>query len=323
MNNDADNGAATGGGPGRRRGGHLTDCALLGPGGGAPAGRDGTTDTGPDVLVLGGTGKTGRRVAGRLRAMRLRVRVGSRAAATAPFDWQDPAGWPAVLAGARAVYAAYAPDLSDPAAPERLGALARAAATAGAERLVVLSGRGMSSAARAEESVVAALAGTGTGWTMLRGCWFAQNFSEDFLLPEVLRGTVSLPAGEVAEPFVDLADLADAAVAALTGPGHAGQVYTLTGPRALTFREAVAEIGWAAGREVRYRPMSRSAYLSEMVARGASRAEASAAMGTLRETLDGSCSDPADGVLRAVGRPPRDFSEYVRRTAASGVWDEE
>jgi uncharacterized protein YbjT (DUF2867 family) len=190
--------------------------------------------------------------------MRLRVRVGSRAAVTAPFDWQEPAGWPATLAGVRAVYAAYAPDLSDPAAPERLGALAGAAAAAGAERLVLLSGRGMSSAARAEAAVVAALRGTDTSWTMLRGCWFAQNFSEDFLLPEVLRGTVSLPAGEVAEPFVDLADVADVAVAALTAPGHAEQVYTLTGPRALTFREAVAEIGWAAGREVRYRPMWRS-----------------------------------------------------------------
>ncbi|WP_338320932.1 NmrA family transcriptional regulator, partial [Streptomyces lonarensis] len=279
--------------------------------------------TGPDVLVLGGTGKTGRRVAGRLRAMRARVRVGSRAAVTAPFDWQEPAGWPATLAGVRAVYAAYAPDLSDPAAPERLGALARAAAAAGAERLVLLSGRGMSSAARAEEAVIEGLRGTDTSWTMLRGCWFAQNFSEDFLLPEVLRGTVSLPAGEVAEPFVDLADVADVAVAALTAPGHAGQVYTLTGPRALTFREAVAEIGWAAGREVRYRPMSRSAYLAEMVARGAGRAEATAAMVTLRETLDGSCSTPADGVERAVGRPPRDFSEYARRTAATGAWDEE
>ncbi|MFX4293233.1 NmrA family transcriptional regulator [Streptomyces bohaiensis] len=321
MNNDADNGAAPSGGSGRRRGGHLTDCALIGPGG--AAGRGEAPDTRPDVLVLGGTGKTGRRVAGRLRAMRLRVRVGSRAAATAPFDWREPTGWPATLAGVRAVYAAYAPDLSDPEAPERLGALARAATAAGAERLVLLSGRGMSSAARAEEAVVAALRGSGTTWTMLRGCWFAQNFSEDFLLPEVLRGTVSLPAGEVAEPFLDLADLADVAVAALTGPGHAEQVYTLSGPRALTFREAVAEIGWAAGREVRYRPMSRAAYQAELIARGVGRVEAAAAMVTLRETLDGSCSAPADGVERALGRPPRDFSEYVRRTAATGAWDEE
>ncbi len=89
-------------------------------------------------------------------------------------------------------------------------------------------------------------------WTILRSSFFSQNFSESFFLEPILGGEVALPAGDVPEPFVDAEDIADVAVAALTEDGHAGELYELTGPRLLTFAEAVGEISRATGRKVRY-----------------------------------------------------------------------
>lgn len=65
--------------------------------------------------------------------------------------------------------------------------------------------------------------GSGLEWTVLRPGWFAQNFSEDFWLPTVRSGTLALPAGEGRVPLIDAEDIADVAVAALTGdrPGSA------------------------------------------------------------------------------------------------------
>src|SRR6187397_2502189 len=151
------------------------------------------------TLVLGATGKTGRRICDRLTGD---VRRGSRATG---FDWNDRSTWAPMLAGVDAAYISYYPDLSIPGAAETVGAFARLAAASGVRRLVLLSGRGEPEAQRAEERVAAA----GTEWTVVRCSWFAQNFSEDFL-SEVLRSDeVYLPAGEVPEPFVDAEDIAD------------------------------------------------------------------------------------------------------------------
>jgi len=206
-----------------------------------------TTPSNPKpVLVVGGSGKTGRRVADRLRALGLPVRIGSRSGAPA-FDWNDPAGWPAALAGTGAAYIAYSPDLAVPGAPEAIAAFAEVALAAGARRLVLLSGRGEEEAERAER----ALQASGADWTIVRCSWFNQNFSEDYLRDSVLAGEVTLPVSDVPEPFVDAEDIADVAVAALTDDRHIGQLYELTGPRLLTFADAVGEIGAASGRDVR------------------------------------------------------------------------
>src|SRR5262245_1114633 len=196
------------------------------------------------TLLLGGTGKSGRRIAARLGQ---NVRLGSRRGAP-PFDWDDPTTWSAALDGVSAVYISYYPDVSFPGAAERVGAVAKAAAANGAQRLVLLSGRGEPDAEPAEDAVRAA----GVDWTILRCSWFMQNFSEHFLLQSVLDGVIALPAADVAEPFLDVEDIADIATAALTEDGHAGQVYEVTGPRLLTFADAATELSRVTGRQVRY-----------------------------------------------------------------------
>ena len=268
------------------------------------------------ILVLGGTGKTGRRVAERLRARNVPVRVGSRSAQP-PFDWDDRTTWGPALDGVASAYVSYYPDLAVPGAVETVGAFAELAVSQGVPRLVLLAGRGEPEAEQAERAVAA----SGAELTIVRSTWFSQNFSEDYFLDYVLAGVVALPAGETPEPFVDADDIADVAVAALTDDRHIGELYELTGPRLLSFAEAVQEIAHAAGRDIRYVPVPLDAFASELAAHGAPRDVVELVTYLFSEVLDGRNAHLTDGVQRALGRQPRDFRDYARDAAATGVWD--
>lgn len=268
------------------------------------------------TLVLGGTGKTGRRVAERLEARGLPVRIGSRSGEP-PFDWESPATWPGALAGAEAVYIAYYPDLAVPGAVETVSSFAELAVRSGVERQVLLAGRGEPEAELAEQAV----RDSGAALTILRSTWFAQNFSEDYMLEHVLSGEVALPAGDMPEPFIDVDDIADVAVAALTEGGHVGELYELTGPRLLTFAEATEEIAAATSREIRYLPISVEEHAAAAADQGVPAEVIELLTYLFTEVLDGRNARLADGVERALGREPRDFRDYARRAAASGVWN--
>ena len=274
-----------------------------------------TMGTARTALVLGGTGKTGRRVAARLAARGLPVRIGSRGGEPR-FDWDDRSTWRPALAGVGSVYLSYHPDLAVPGAVEAVRAFAGLAVAGGAPRLVLLSGRGEPEAERAENAV----RGTGAELTILRCTWFMQNFSEDYMLEHVLAGEIRLPAGDVPTPFVDADDIADVAVAALTDDRHPGRLYELTGPRALTFAEAAAEIGAAAGRAVRYTPVAVEEHEAELAERDVAPEVIGLLSYLFREVVDGRNAGTTDGVRRALGREPRDFAEYCRATARAGLW---
>jgi uncharacterized protein YbjT (DUF2867 family) len=267
------------------------------------------------TLVLGGHGKTGRRVAQRLSALGRPWRMGSRSA-TPPFSWDDPATWAPALQGAGSVYLSYFPDLAVPGAADTVGAFARLAVQRGVRRVVLLSGRGEEGAERAEQAVQA----SGADWTVVRATWFNQNFSEGGFLDGVLAGELALPVGDVAEPFVDADDIADVAVAALTQDGHGGQVYELTGPRLLTFAQAAEEIARAIGRPVRCTPIPLDAFTDAMAAQGEPPEVVELLRYLFNDVLDGRNAHLADGVQRALGRAPRDFADFARDAAASGVW---
>src|SRR5215217_6508214 len=80
--------------------------------------KTGNTQEKKMTLVLGGTGKTGRRVAQRLEARGMPTRVGSRSAEP-PFDWQKPETWASALEGVSAAYVSYYPDVAIPGARKR------------------------------------------------------------------------------------------------------------------------------------------------------------------------------------------------------------
>ena len=268
------------------------------------------------VVVLGASGKTGRRVVERLRARDVPVRLGSRSAQPS-FDWADPQTWRPVLEGARAAYVSYFPDLAAPGAPEAVGALGAVAAEAGVERLVLLSGRGEEEAQRSEAVVRQAHPAV----TVVRASWFAQNFSEAHFREPLLDGELALPAGDVGEPFVDADDIADVAVVALTEDGHAGQVYEVTGPRLLTFAQAVEAIARAAGRDLRFTPIPLDDFAGVLAAEGVPSDEVALLRYLFSEVLDGRNAHVTDGVQRALGRPPRDFEDFARDAAARGAWN--
>jgi uncharacterized protein YbjT (DUF2867 family) len=273
------------------------------------------------TLVLGGTGKTGRRVAERLKARGVPTRVGSRSGEP-PFDWEDEATWAPALRDVESVYVSYTvPDIAVPGAVEAVGSFAELAVESEVRRLVLISGRGEEEAQRAERVVQEVSEKAGAEWTIVRCAWFSQNFSESYFLEPILSGDVALPAGEVPEPFVDAEDIADVAVAALTEEGHAGQLYELTGPRLLTFEEAIGEIAYASGRKIRYVPVSVQEYASMLAEQEVPADYVWLLTYLYTEVLDGRNAYLTDGVQRALGREPRDFAAYVLDTAAAGIWD--
>jgi uncharacterized protein YbjT (DUF2867 family) len=266
------------------------------------------------ILVTGATGKTGRRIVQRLHSAGYRVRAGSRAAQPA-FDWTQPESWPAVLAGVRAVYVSYYNDLASAEAPAVIERFMTEARRAGVQRLVLLSGRGEANAQRCEEIALS----SGIPCTRLRASWFFQNFSEGQLLPAVLGGQIALPAGDVLEPFIDCDDIADVAFAALTDEKHDGQLYELTGPRLLTFTDVARVISKECGRSIAYTPVSSEVF--EEALTGELGPEMAHMFTELcNEVFDGRNARLSDGVQRALGQQPRDFVDYCRACASSGVW---
>ncbi|MBD9611150.1 NAD(P)H-binding protein [Pseudomonas sp. PDM02] len=267
------------------------------------------------ILILGATGKTGRRITQRLQAADVPVRLGSRGADPA-FDWEDRSTWEAVLEGIHAVYISFQPDLAVPGAVETVQAFTDQAVKSGVRKLVLLSGRGEVEAEQAERVVQ----NSGVDWTILRASWFFQNFSEAHFLEPILQGELALPVGNIAEPFVDVEDIAEIAVEALTKPGHSGQLYELTGPRALTFAEATAEIAHASKLDVGFVAVPPDAYRQALEQAQLPTELIELVLYLFTTVLDGRNTPVADGVQRALGRPARDFSDYVRRTVATGVW---
>jgi uncharacterized protein YbjT (DUF2867 family) len=268
------------------------------------------------TLVVGGTGKTGARVVDRLVSRGLPIRSVA-PSSEPPFDWTDETTWAPALRGIGSAYVTYFPDLAAPGAPAAIRSFTDLALASGVRRLVLLAGRGEAEAEECEQIV----RDSGADWTIVRSTWFCQNFSESYLLEPIRRGHVLLPAGDVGEPFVDAGDIADVAVAALTDDRHVGQTYELTGPRLLTFAEAVAEIADAVGREIRYTQVSAEEFAAALREQNVPDAFVDLLLYLFTTVLDGRNARLTDGVRRALGREPRDFADYARESAATGVWD--
>ncbi|WP_033343922.1 SDR family oxidoreductase [Catenuloplanes japonicus] len=261
------------------------------------------------ILVLGPGGTVGRRVAARLRATGSEVRPASRSAAVR-FDWAEPGTWTAALTGVTAMF------LMAPDGVPVDAAFVDLAARSGVRRAVLLSSRSIETMGDARLlSAEQAVRDGGAEWTVVRADWFAQNFDEGFLRPAVDAGTVAIPVGGVRQTFVDAGDIAAVAVAALTGDGHAGATYEVTGPEALSFGEACAIVGTAAGREVRFDGTA-GAYASAMTAFGVPSAQIDRDVAAFAALAAAGDSAPQDTVERVTGHPPKRFADY----AAGASW---
>ncbi|BAT61408.1 NAD(P)H azoreductase [Variibacter gotjawalensis] len=265
-------------------------------------------------LITGGTGKTGSRIAKLLWDRGYSVRVGSRRE-TPSFDWNDKSTWGPALDGCGAVYVAFQPDLAVPGALEIIDDFFRTSMAAGVKRIVLLSGRGEPEAEDGER----ALLQSGADWTILRASWFNQNFTEAFR-DWVVAGKLALPVPAIPEPFIDADDIAEVAVAALTQPGHSSKLYELTGPRAIPYAKAIAEIAKATGRDITYETISPDAFRA-LAADAKIPDEYTSLLLYLFSLFDGRNRETRDGVFEALGRPARDFSDFVKAEAKRGTWD--
>jgi len=264
------------------------------------------------ILILGGTGKTGRRIARRLHDAGRPVRTASRTGGDIPFDLDDPATWAPALDGVAAAY------IVEPnRRPGPIAEFVADAVAAGVRRLVLLSAFGIDDADDGHPLKAAerAVRNAGVDWTILQPTWFAQNFSESFWLPGIRAGALALPTGDGRTPFVDAEDIAEVATAALTEDSHVGQTYQLTGPRAISFGEATDLIGKAADRTIRHVDIDPEVFVERQVTNGVPPDVAQLLTGLLMAIRDGRAAALGDGVQRALGRPPRSFEDYVTETA--------
>ncbi|MEN8651221.1 NAD(P)H-binding protein [Streptomyces sp. 21So2-11] len=271
------------------------------------------------TLVLGATGKTGRRVAARLRLHGVQVRAASRSSRTR-FDWADPAGWDQVLKDVNTAY------IVPPSVPGPVHDFVARAEAAGVQRLVLLSGHGADTWGDTTfgldmRSAEEAVRGSSLEWTVLRPSNFNQNFDEDLFHAPLVAGELALPAGPVPEPFIDLEDVADVAALVLTEPErHAGKTYELTGPRAVTFGEAVELISKASGLPITFKEISSTEYSAALVREGWEQHVADHVVEMFVVMGRGTIAATTDGVATVLGRAPRTFEEFVVRAAGAGAW---
>jgi len=268
------------------------------------------------ILIIGKNGKTGARVNQRLLALGYETRALSRLT-TPSFDWDNSTTWRAAIAGTRAAYITYQPDLAVPQALSAVKKFVDLASAVGLEHIVLLSGRGEAGAQRAER----VLMNSGLSWNIVRASWFAQNFSESFMLEGILAGELLLPAGDDVEPFIDIDDIADVAVAALTKPELRNKLFEVTGPRALTFAQCIQEISEALGKPVKYTQLPVDAYIDALKEQGVPQDLQWLLRHLFTEVFDGRNRAPATGVEQALGRPATDFGTYVQKTIESGSWN--
>ncbi len=267
------------------------------------------------IAVVGATGKTGARVINQLQRLNYSTRALSRKSEPA-FDWADRTCWPTALEGVDAVYVTYYPDLAVPQAESDMQAFVDVARAAGVKHLVLLSGRGEDGAQRAEEVVKA----SGLEWNIVRASWFMQNFSESFMLDGLQGGELVLPKPKALEPFIDVDDIADVVVAALTRNDLRNQLLEVTGPALLSFAECVQVIAQASERDIGFQTLPVDTYLAAAKAEGLPEDIAWLINELFVNVLDGRNASTTKTIEDVLGRPARTFEHYVASTVKTGVW---
>jgi uncharacterized protein YbjT (DUF2867 family) len=270
-----------------------------------------------NILVIGGTGKTGSRVAKNLSQLGHNVRITGRKTKPA-FGWENPETYDAALKDMDRAYIVYYPDLAVLGARDAIRTLTDKALKAGLDKVVLLSGKGEKEAEACEEIV----ANSGLNYTLVRASWFNQNFSEGAFLDFVLDGVVALPMPEAEIPFVDADDIADVVTKVLVDDTYNGETITVTGPQKQTFEEIVKIMEQAIGRKIQYVPISIEEFKEGMKAAGLPDSYVWLFGYLFQEVLGNPDNQEVSAdVDKVLGRPAKDFETYAKQTAATGIWN--
>jgi uncharacterized protein YbjT (DUF2867 family) len=275
------------------------------------------------ILVLNATGKVSAHLIERLTTAGHAVTAGSRrptAGSTeqlrrVPFDYTDPTTWTAALADVDRLFWVGPPMVLDAAAhclPFFDAALPQL------RKVVLMTAAGVEHSdeipmRRVELHVEA----SGVPFTFLRPSWFHDNFHTFWVGGLQAAGVLALPAADAATAFIDARDIGDAAFAALTDPATDGSAFTLTGPEALTYAQAAAVLSEAAGRELRYLPVSDDAFVAGAAGAGVPEAYARFFTQLFAVVRMGGAAAVSDAVPRLTGRPARTLKAYAAEHAAA------
>lgn len=271
-----------------------------------------------NILVIGGNGKTGRRVAENLTQLGHNVRVVGRKTNPA-FDWENTDTYDAALKDMDRAYIVYYPDLAVPGSRDAISTLTKKALEAGLEKVVLLSGKGETEAEACEEIV----ANSGLNYTLVRASWFNQNFSEGAFLEFVLNRTVALPMPDSEIPFVDVNDIADVVSKVIVDDSYNGQTITVTGPQKRTFKEVVEIMAEATNKHIQFIPISIEEFKEGMKKAGLPDSYVWLFGYLFQEVLGNpENQEVSDDVAKVLGRPAIDFETFARETAATGIWNQ-
>jgi len=270
-----------------------------------------------NILVIGGTGKTGRRVVEQLKNKGIEPRIGARSAATG-FDWNDKSTWEKTLEGIERMYVTYYPDLAIPGAKEAIESLTILAKELDVKKVVLLSGKGEVEAEACEQIV----ANSGLNYTIVRASWFNQNWSESFFLEPILSGNVALPMSDILIPYVDADDIAEVATEVLLNDDFNGEIIEVTGPELITFKDIVTTISNVSKRELNFLPITLEQYVDGM--RQMQLPED--VIWLIEYLFSHVLTNPNNQLIshdieRVLGRKARTFTEYAVETVKTGVWN--
>jgi uncharacterized protein YbjT (DUF2867 family) len=262
-------------------------------------------------LILGGRGKVGRRLTQLLDRTGHPTRPASRTS-TPAVDWHDESTWAAALDGATSMFVV-GPGSSTDWSPD-LTRLLNLANRAGTNHVVLLSARGVEflpdgAVGRAEQAVQQGP----IPWTILRPSHFAQNFTEAMFVP--IDGRIVAPVGAGAEPFVDVADVAAVAATAMTKREHDGRILELSGPEALTFEAAAAQLQQVTGTSIRFENETDADHIHRLRAAGTPEMYIRWRMAMLNGIRSGADSYVSTGVAEVLHRPATSFATWAQREA--------
>lgn len=269
-----------------------------------------------NILIIGGTGKTGRRVVEQLQKKGIQPRIGSRQA-TPSFDWDDKNTWIESLKGIEKMYITYYPDLAVPGAKEAIESLTYLAKELGVKKIVLLSGKGEVEA----EACEAIVKNSGVEYTIVRASWFNQNWSESFFLDPILSGEVALPMSNVLIPFVDANDIAEVAATVLLDNNYNGKTIEVTGPELITFKDIIHTISTVTNRNLNFHEITLEQYIEGM--RQMQLPED--VIWLIEYLFSNVLTNPnnqkiSNDIEQVLGRKARTFLEYAKETAETEVW---
>ncbi len=269
-----------------------------------------------NILIIGGTGKTGRRVVEQLKKKDIQPRIGPRQA-TPSFDWDDKNTWIESLKGIEKMHITYYPDLAVPGAKEAIESLTYLAKELGVKKIVLLSGKGEVEA----EACEAIVKNSGVDYTIVRASWFNQNWSESFFLDPILSGEVALPMSNVLIPFVDANDIAEVAATVLLDNDYNGKTIEVTGPELITFKDIIHTISTVTNRNLTFHEITLEQYIEGM--RQMQLPED--VIWLIEYLFSNVLTNPnnqkiSNDIEQVLGRKARTFLEYAKETAKTEVW---